>query len=588
MNEEEAMKSRSGFSYIACFYKLDKKNTLAVLFLKIATAVLFSVETMIIAHLIDDVTKNIVGDNSALIQSILLLAGFYILKRVLVFAEGEFLVRLKRSVGTKISSYILDKKGKLSYFSLEKKENQELFRRIGTDTAEKFCTYFENIIFLLEIVVEIMGVFWIVALQNVWIGIVLLLVLIPYAFFSVKNGIHSYEAYEESEELFRRADYYQGVLTERKYTEERTLCRFGDYFNAHWAEKFGEAVDIERKANLKIYTKTECINIFATVVIGIVAFLLVIQVSAGTMTVGFFISVLKSVIHFIETISGQLAGKMSTYEKGRRYARDFVQFVTLEEENSGAQCMEDGTVSRITFKNVTFSYPGSERKIFDNLSFELEGGRQYALVGENGSGKSTLLKILMGFYDNYEGEILINGTDIKMLDKKELRTRFAYVPQEITHYEVRLDEYLRTQDKEKIWDVFEKLGVDIPDGKEEFPLLGKIEENGTDLSGGQWQLTAIARAMLGDGGIYVLDEPTAAIDPIREAELYGIFQNVMKEKFTILVTHRLGAAKMANEILVLKDGQICERGSHSELLAAAGVYAQMYHTQRGWYEQNEK
>ena len=194
----------------------------------------------------------------------------------------------------------------------------------------------------------------------------------------------------------------------------------------------------------------------------------------------------------------------------------------------------------------------------------------------------------MGFYDHYEGKILIDGTDIRNLKKEELRNCFAYVPQEITHYEVQLEEYLKTQNREKIADVFEKLGVNWFDGKEENVLLGRIEESGTELSGGQWQLIAIARAMLENSSIYVLDEPTAAIDPIREAELYRIFQSVMKNQFTILVTHRLGAAKIANEILVLKDGKVCECGTHESLLAFSGIYAQMYQTQRGWYEQNEK
>ena len=137
-------------------------------------------------------------------------------------------------------------------------------------------------------------------------------------------------------------------------------------------------------------------------------------------------------------------------------------------------------------------------------------------------------------------------------------------------------------------DVFEKLGVDYFNGKEDDFLLGRMEDGGQELSGGQWQLIAIARAMLENSGVYVLDEPTAAIDPIREAELYRIFQSVMKNQFTILVTHRLGAAKIANEILVLKDGKVCECGTHESLLSFSGIYAQMYQTQRGWYEQNEK
>lgn len=582
------MKRRTGMYYISYFLKLDKRNTLAVLFFKILTTLLFCVETVIVAHLIDNVADRITGSSRILFQIVMMLAGFYIFKSTLIYVEGIFWTKLKRAAEIEISYNIFEKKSRLSYLALEQKENQELFQRIGTDTAEKFCYYFENSISMLTIILEIVGIFSVVAWQNLWIAIILLIVLFPYIVYSVRNGRHSYEAYEAAEELFRRADYFQSVLTERKYVEERVLFNFCDYFNKRWTEKFDEAVEIERKANLKIFAATESINIFATIVIGIEAFLLLFLVVNEAMTVGFFISIQKSFIHFIDKISGKFEGKMSDYEKGSMYACDFDRFAALEVEDIGGQSMESKKISRITLKNVSFCYPGSDRKIFDNLSFEFEDDKEYAIVGENGAGKSTLLKLLMGFYDNYEGEILINGTDVKKLKKEELRNYFAYVPQEITHYEVQLDEYLKTQDQEKIKNVFEKLGVNYFSGKEENPLLGRIEESGKEMSGGQWQLIAIARAMLENSCIYLLDEPTAAIDPIREAEIYRIFQSMMKNQFTILVTHRLGAAKIANEILVLKDGKVCECGTHESLLALSGIYAKMYHTQRGWYEHNEK
>jgi ATP-binding cassette subfamily B protein len=190
----------------------------------------------------------------------------------------------------------------------------------------------------------------------------------------------------------------------------------------------------------------------------------------------------------------------------------------------------------------------------------------------------------MGFYDNYTGEILINGRDIRSIPRESLRSLFSFVPQQIAKYELRLDEYLKTDDREKIRDVFSRLGISDIRFEEEFPQFGKIEENGIDLSGGQWQLLAIARAVLDNRAIYILDEPTAAIDPVREARLYELFQEIMKTKFTILVTHRLGAAKMSDEIIVLRDGAVREKGSHAELMQQGGIYQTMYNTQRKWYE----
>ena len=218
-------------------------------------------------------------------------------------------------------------------------------------------------------------------------------------------------------------------------------------------------------------------------------------------------------------------------------------------------------------------------------TFKLTRNRQYALVGENGAGKSTLLKLIMGFYEDYTGQILINGREIRSIPRETLRRLYSFVPQEITRYEIRLNEYLKNNDRTRIHDIFTTLGIhDISTTTDPFPLLGKIEDEGRDLSGGQWQLLAVARAILDERAVYVLDEPTAAIDPIREARLYQLFQKMMGSRFAILVTHRLGAAKMADEIIVLKDGRIQERGSHDELMAQNGIYQSMYDTQRKWYE----
>jgi ATP-binding cassette subfamily B protein len=338
--------------------------------------------------------------------------------------------------------------------------------------------------------------------------------------------------------------------------------------------------------------------------------LLLLTVRYNSVTLGFFIALIKSMIQFIDTTSTDFAKRMRTYETGKLFLRDLTEFQNLEEETDGCGIAFDGkeetdnsgikfdgenktddsgagvdeAVEHIEFRDVTFAYPGSGNNLFDHLSLTLYGGRQYALVGDNGAGKSTLLKLLMGFYDNYTGEILINGRDIRSIPRESLRSLFSFVPQQIAKYELRLDEYLKTDDREKIRDVFSRLGISDIRFEEEFPQFGKIEENGIDLSGGQWQLLAIARAVLDNRAIYILDEPTAAIDPVREARLYELFQEIMKTKFTILVTHRLGAAKMSDEIIVLRDGAVREKGSHAELMQQGGIYQTMYNTQRKWYE----
>ncbi|MDE7203380.1 MAG: ABC transporter ATP-binding protein/permease [Lachnospiraceae bacterium] len=580
------MKNKRNAYYIFRFMQMDRKNTIFVLCLKMVSALLLSVETLMIAMLIDHIAGGIVTSQGRVIcYDVVLLALFWLMKRCILFISGIYWAGLKRTVYAKLPSYVLEKKAALPYLTLEKKKNQELIRRIGTDTAVKFCAYFENVLSLVEIVIQVLGLLLLVVVRNVAIGCLLLLVMIPHVIYSIRNGQSSYEAYEKSEELFRRADYYQDVMKDRKYMEERTLFQFGNFFHEKWADKSREAIHIETKANFAIFARAGTINIFSTIVIGALSGLLLLTVVRGQSTVGFFISIMKSFINFIDTVSSRFAGKMSTYEKGVLFLQDINRFEYLDEEVTTAENIRSfDEVKIIEFRHVSFAYPQSSHKIFDDLSLKLTKDRQYALVGENGAGKSTLLKLIMGFYDDYTGEILINGIDIKSVPKETLRRLYSFVPQEITRYEVRLNEYLKNDDRNKIHDIFAEMGIQNLDMPDAFPLLGKIEDEGRDLSGGEWQLLAIARAMLDNRAIYVLDEPTAAIDPIREVRLYQLFQNMMRAKFTILVTHRLGAAKIADEIIVLKDGKIREKGSHDELMEQKGIYQSMYNTQRKWYE----
>lgn len=574
-------------NYISRFLQMDRRNTLLTLSLKTVSALLLSAETLIIAKLIDHIISGIaVSQGRAILCDTVLLALFWLVKRAILFMDGIFHARLKRTVHAKLPSYILEKKAALPYLILENQENQELIRRISSDTAAKFCSYFENIVSLMEIAIQLLGLLVLVAVRNALFSGLLLLVLIPYIIYSIRNGQSSYEAYEASEELFRRADYYQDVMKDRKYVEERTLFQYGDFFQERWAKKSREAIRIETRANFAIFSKAGAINIFSTIVIGVLSGLLMLTVVRGQSTVGFFIAVMKSFINFIDTVSSRFAGRMSTCEKGILYLQDIRRFEQLEEETASIQDTDTpDVVETIEFCHVTFSYPQSTRKIFDDLSFKLTRNRQYALVGENGAGKSTLLKLIMGFYEDYTGQILINGREIRSIPRETLRRLYSFVPQEITRYEIRLNEYLKNNDRTRIHDIFTTLGIhDISTTTDPFPLLGKIEDEGRDLSGGQWQLLAVARAILDERAVYVLDEPTAAIDPIREARLYQLFQKMMGSRFAILVTHRLGAAKMADEIIVLKDGRIQERGSHDELMAQNGIYQSMYDTQRKWYE----
>jgi ATP-binding cassette subfamily B protein len=229
----------------------------------------------------------------------------------------------------------------------------------------------------------------------------------------------------------------------------------------------------------------------------------------------------------------------------------------------------------------------------DGLSFSLKSGLHYAFVGKNGAGKTTITKLLTGLYNEYEGEILVNGKKLRQYPASTLKAMFSVVYQDFAKYYVSMKDNIKVGDiagKEtegRLANAAAQAGLDdtIGDLKNSFDTpLGKILDGGQDLSGGQWQRVAIARSLYSRAPVKILDEPTAALDPISESHMYEEFETLMKGKTTVFISHRLGSTKLADEILVIDDGHIIERGAHGALLAENGLYAEMFEAQQGWYQ----
>jgi ATP-binding cassette subfamily B protein len=246
----------------------------------------------------------------------------------------------------------------------------------------------------------------------------------------------------------------------------------------------------------------------------------------------------------------------------------------------------------IVFENVGFRYPDTERWAVRGLNFTLKAGEALALVGENGAGKTTIVKLLTRLYDPDEGRILIDGIDLRDVAVEDLRTHIGVIFQDFIRYSFTAAENIGVgrieaePDRERIKAAAEQsLAADVV---EKLPLgydqpLGKLFANGRDLSGGEWQKVAIARAYMRDAELIILDEPTAALDAKAEAEVFQRFKGLAKGKTAVLISHRFSTVRMADRILVLSGGRIIESGSHEELVAQRGVYADLFELQAAGY-----
>jgi ATP-binding cassette subfamily B protein len=249
----------------------------------------------------------------------------------------------------------------------------------------------------------------------------------------------------------------------------------------------------------------------------------------------------------------------------------------------------------VEFENVHFSYPGGKKDVITGVSLALHSGEVIALVGENGSGKTTLVKLLCRLYDPDGGRITVNGIDLRDVDPVAWRKKISVVFQDYVHYYLTAAENIwvgdieREQDSASIAAAANRSGADpvirgLPEGYH--TILGRWFSDGQELSEGEWQKVALARAFFRDSGIVVLDEPTSSLDPLAEAELFRNFLNILEGLSAVIISHRFSTVQMADRIYVLDKGRIIEQGSHEELLRLNGRYSLLFRTQAEHYQVN--
>ena len=247
----------------------------------------------------------------------------------------------------------------------------------------------------------------------------------------------------------------------------------------------------------------------------------------------------------------------------------------------------------LQLEHVTYRYPGAAEDTIHDLSLTLHRGEKVALVGLNGAGKTTLVKLLCGFLDPTQGTVHLNGVDIRKLNRRAYYKLFSAVFQEFSLLEATVAENVAQQvagiDEEKVWQCLEKAGLSdavraLPQGLQTH--LGRsIYDDGTELSGGQTQRLMLSRALYRDGAVLVLDEPTAALDPITESEIYLKYSEMTQGKTSLFISHRLASTRFCDRIILLENGSIAEEGSHEALLQAGGSYAKLFSVQRRYYEE---
>ncbi len=312
----------------------------------------------------------------------------------------------------------------------------------------------------------------------------------------------------------------------------------------------------------------------------------------GKLTIG-DLTFLAGSFRRLRTLLEALLSGFSQLAGQAMYLDDLFSFFLIEPEIlSGSAAFPQPMREGFRFENVGFRYPGAERWAVRNLTFTLHAGEVLALVGENGAGKTTLVKLLARLYDPDEGRILLDGRDLREYDLESLRANIGVIFQDFVRYHLTAAENIAVGrieaagDRERIEAAARRSLADevierLPDGYDQ--IIGKRFRKGVDLSGGEWQKVAIARAYMRDAQLLILDEPTAALDARAEFEVFQRFRELSASKTAVLISHRFSSVRMADRILVLAEGELEAEGTHEELLAAGGRYAELFELQAAGY-----
>jgi ATP-binding cassette subfamily B protein len=488
---------------------------------------------------------------------------------------------------------VTEKRAMLEYRHVENNDTWDLIERVGKDPAGRFGGGFDILLRMGGIIIRICAILSVLINRVWWAAPVILGFSAPLIWLAVKSGKTHYDESKEAAKYTRRAQYLQDVLTGRDYAEERTLFGYSDKLNNRYYEKYRAAYKINMKAQRKRYMRIKSASLITVLVSVLISGVLIAPLGSGALSVGMYMGFVTTSFGLAQMLSWELTYVAGELADNREYLRDFTAFAHLS-ETPGAADLPAARVNEpgcIEFRGVSFKYPETESMILKNLNLKLYAKKHYAFVGVNGAGKTTITKLLTGLYDNYTGGIYIDGKNLREFSQSELKAMFSIVYQDYAKYRIRLEDSVGIGDvngmtEHNIVNAIETAGLTeivskLPEGIK--TPLGKIKENGADISGGEWQRIAIARSMASAAPVHILDEPAAALDPAAESEVYKMFSRISRGKMTIFITHRLGAARQADEIFVIADGHAAEQGAHTELLRKNKLYAEMYGAQREWY-----
>lgn len=568
-------------------YRMFPGSILFYSVLQMLYGVSWVLQVMSVQYFFDGISGNEGGIRPLVIKILLLGAAYAFAQTMNGVANcyGQILNRKVTKETNKILFRTIDRKEAIAFEHAE--ELDQLNKAVrGSEGVFWVSTTILDILFFYVFYFMVMS--WYLFSLAPLLGISIIIIFIPNVIARLLHMISFEHLENEAAPVRRKTDYYADCIVGKEYYKETRLWGCGNYFFDRYNKMLKKLNGLHFRMQIRKEKINFCINILTVSAYGIIIGMLVYYVLTGVISVGAFAAVFAALREFYGFMDEVISERLAIAIENMATVRNFLGFIEEDGEEREQIRLPEGFEIRLD--HVSFAYPQpetEERKyVLSDINLRIPWGQTVALVGENGSGKSTLCHIIGGLYSPTEGTVsygeVQRGTG-------RIVKGISAVFQKFCRYSMSLGENIRISDMDgdksegRLRQICKDVAV-VPewvggmDG-----MLGR-EFGGTELSSGQWQRIAIARGIYRNNSLLILDEPTAAIDALEEKYLYEEFGKLSRNCTSIIVTHRLASAQIADRILVIKDGRIVQDGTHDELVAAQGEYRTMYELQRQWYK----